>query len=843
MARLSEIVARWFGRVELVALGADDDRRAAEAALARGDAMLARTHAKGLLAIVSGSPIGLALLADAAELAGLDDEAAEALAELSRAMPWRADPWLRLARAREAIGAPDGEVRDALERAASAPEGADAQREALVALADRDLAAGDAERASRWLDRIAPGLDGADVALRRVECALARGELARARGEAEDLAKSSPADGRAALALGRLRAADGDPAAGHALVRAFVLEAPGAEAALASYVASSRDAVLVRRVRDVVEAAGRRDEPRWQAAFALSEGRREDARRALRRAATAGDDEAASRLYELSVEERDPRALHDALDALAAAGRPIPGDALALSAALDALDRGDHGAALDGLESAGAAASGWRDELRARVARELVPARGEASWPSVLRELRRAARLLDRLDLVGALEAIAVERERPLRVAVVGEFNAGKSTFLNALLGADVAPTGVLPTTATIHWVAWAPDPFARIVVRGAADRIVSHADLKRALAELAAAGTRPDRVLVYAPIERLKRIEILDTPGFNAAAEGHAESARAALDEAHVAIWLLDAAQPLKESERAVLADATALGLPVQLLVNKADRLSLADVEAALAHVENGLAEAGLASYAPPIAFSARQALAGRLGDAEALERSGFAAVERLVMGRIVDESGALRERALRRRAATIARALEEEAARRGDEERRADEAQRGRTTALLRAAAALEVREEDAVADIAAALEGALAKLRDDVRPLAMGVAGAGDAPSEGATRWAAERAVARLTEPLIDACVVAAKVEPADAARDVVAPSLRALAAGAAAMSGAAIDARRLAMAAVQTSARALREAGECAERPPTPVLRLVARIAALREVLASTPRAPR
>ena len=46
-----------------------------------------------------------------------------------------------------------------------------------------------------------------------------------------------------------------------------------------------------------------------------------------------------------------------------------------------------------------------------------------------------------------ALEAF----DRPLLVAVMGEFNAGKSSFVNALVGEEVAPTGVTPTTATVQ--------------------------------------------------------------------------------------------------------------------------------------------------------------------------------------------------------------------------------------------------------------------------------------------------------------------------------------------------------------------------------------------------------
>jgi peptide subunit release factor RF-3 len=161
---------------------------------------------------------------------------------------------------------------------------------------------------------------------------------------------------------------------------------------------------------------------------------------------------------------------------------------------------------------------------------------------------------------------------------------------LNALLGEDVAPTGVLPTTATLHWVAWAPDPFARIVVRGLPDRVVSHETLKPTLRALSQEGSKVERVFIYAPLERLKRVEILDTPGFNAPDPDHRTRARQAFDEAHVAIWLLDATGPMKESERVVLSEIRALGVPVQILVNKADRLAPADLARVLDHIRESL-------------------------------------------------------------------------------------------------------------------------------------------------------------------------------------------------------------------------------------------------------------
>src|SRR6187402_2609491 len=56
-----------------------------------------------------------------------------------------------------------------------------------------------------------------------------------------------------------------------------------------------------------------------------------------------------------------------------------------------------------------------------------------------------------------------IEAER-FHLVILGEFNHGKSTFVNALLGAEVLPTGITPTTASINHVIHADQPRARVV-------------------------------------------------------------------------------------------------------------------------------------------------------------------------------------------------------------------------------------------------------------------------------------------------------------------------------------------------------------------------------------------
>jgi hypothetical protein len=393
----------------------------------------------------------------------------------------------------------------------------------------------------------------------------------------------------------------------------------------------------------------------------------------------------------------------------------------------------------------------------------------------------------------------------------------------------------VLPTTATLHWVAWAPDPFARVVVRQAADRVVPHAELKATLRLLIDAGAEVERVFIYAPIERLKRAEILDTPGFNAPDPAHVAAARRAFDEAHVAIWLFDATAPMKESERKVLAEIRDLDVPVQILVNKADRLPSDDVADVLEHVRQGLAASGLISHGPPVAFSARLSLQGRLGDDAALARSSWLDVEGVFSTCIVDHSEALRERALRRKArhiaddlagVALARAVEDEAEMR--EARARSESMRAGAAKLRRDRASIAQRVEHELREPRIALAA-------DLRPIA-------ELPDErrrdlAVAAYARDRIVTRLAEPLAREIARAAAVTSSPRAiatvRAVLAGASAAHDVPAAVAEGASLE--RVVDAAVESFAAALLADTEIAT-PAAPFAALAARAAAMREAFA-------
>lgn len=735
---LQEELSDFFGRAIIVARGGAEDRLAAERALAAGDPSLALRHARELLAKVPRSPIGLLLAAEAAEQAFLDDQAVQFLMELAEVVPWAPEVWLRLGQARLRAGYDAHEVRDALSRAVADPRGGDVSARAAVLLADLDLAQEDPRRALVWLDRVRDSVDPA-VAERRAIALLELGDSEGALQAAEGLPSPEPTDGRRSLLLGRIAALRGQDATS-LLLRAYILDQKGAARALASHIASAGRGVT-DAVVEVVASLDGLHAPIFQAALAQARGDIQGAAEALALAASQGDTEAARALASQAVAARDAASLRKAHQALQAASIPCPEAEVALLTALDALDGGEVRRALDALDRAGEFP--WAAQLRAEALGRWLPPGKLADVPGVLGELRRAARALDDAAALVATEAIAVEAERPLRVAIMGEFNAGKSTFVNALLGAEIAPTGVLPTTATLHHVVFSPDPFARIQVLRAPERVVLPERLRAALAEVQRDDGVIERVTVGYPLERLRHLELIDTPGFNAPNVDHAASAREALLEVHLVLWLLDASQPWKETERAVLAEVRDGGVPVQFLVNKVDRVGDADRERVFAYVQERLADTGLQSLFPIVAMSSRQALAGRLGDSDALARSNWAEIETLVE-RVAVQAPGLRDSAVRRRIRELLTPLLAQARELASADLAAARAEAAARGALVQAASQLS-REQAALAlKLARALDDPRRALLEDLAPLDQGDPAASRA-------YAASRALQRLTSPL--------------------------------------------------------------------------------------------
>ena len=194
---------------------------------------------------------------------------------------------------------------------------------------------------------------------------------------------------------------------------------------------------------------------------------------------------------------------------------------------------------------------------------------------------------LDR-DLVKKME------EDRFHLVVVGEFNHGKSSFVNALLGETVLPVGVTPTTAAIHHLKYADAPEATVVYSSGKRETIPFGETKRFAV---GGGTSPDDVdylEVGYPAPLLKeRILLVDTPGVNDLSLQRADITYSYIPRADAVLFLLDAGQILKESERQFLQDKLlkASRDKIVFVITKWDILNEDEKKEALAYARTQLA------------------------------------------------------------------------------------------------------------------------------------------------------------------------------------------------------------------------------------------------------------
>jgi small GTP-binding protein len=249
-------------------------------------------------------------------------------------------------------------------------------------------------------------------------------------------------------------------------------------------------------------------------------------------------------------------------------------------------------------------------ELRAR-AQELLQRLGDALegfGPDVadddLRHFNQAQLQLDQLFLL----------------VIAGEFNSGKSSFINALLGERVLPEGVTPTTDRINLLRWGPEVTEQMREAFLLER--TH------------------------PAELLRELNIIDTPGTNAVVRRHEELTRDFVPRSDLVLFVTSADRPFTESERQFLEQVRTWGKKIVLIINKIDILAEGEERE---QVKAFVAEHAktLLGRAPEIfavsARDAQKARAGANGDEGLWRASGFDAMEEYLL-RTLDQEERVR-------------------------------------------------------------------------------------------------------------------------------------------------------------------------------------------------------
>jgi GTP-binding protein EngB required for normal cell division len=255
-----------------------------------------------------------------------------------------------------------------------------------------------------------------------------------------------------------------------------------------------------------------------------------------------------------------------------------------------------------------------------------------------------------------------------LQLAVLGQFKRGKSTFLNALLGAPLLPTAVIPITAVATFISWGPQPLVRISFHGqrAVEEFSSTepSAIRLYLFRFVAEEANPHNRLGVARVELFYPAPILatgtvliDTPGIGSTLKHNTDAALEILSECDAALFVVSADPPITEVELRYLETLKGKVSRLFFVLNKVDYLQPDERQSIVEFLHKALRDSALFDATAPIfCVSALRGLtAKQANDGAELEVSGIAALENHVVRYLATEKVASLEDAARGKAAEI--------------------------------------------------------------------------------------------------------------------------------------------------------------------------------------------
>lgn len=270
------------------------------------------------------------------------------------------------------------------------------------------------------------------------------------------------------------------------------------------------------------------------------------------------------------------------------------------------------------------------------------------TYGELKQRLERLGEQLGRLvsQDAGRLEQIRAKlAEGRFNLAVLGQFKRGKSTLINALLGAPLLPTAIVPLTSVVTALRWGERLAIEVEFTSGERRAIGCEELAAYITERGNPENRKGvrQVEIRYPSPWLQDgVSILDTPGVGSVYQHNTDVAYAVIPYVDAAIFVVTADPPLSDSEHRFLQDVRAYASKLFFLLNKIDLVSETDRQEALEFTLSVLRRDLEAAAVKVWPASARLALeAKQAGDRERLAASLLPDFERAVQEFLLHEKG----------------------------------------------------------------------------------------------------------------------------------------------------------------------------------------------------------
>lgn len=223
-------------------------------------------------------------------------------------------------------------------------------------------------------------------------------------------------------------------------------------------------------------------------------------------------------------------------------------------------------------------------------------------------------RFLPSLELKQVLDKQIRRCMYPMEVAIVGQFSSGKSTFLNALLSKDILPIGITPVTSKVNFINYGAEYKLKITYNSGAQEFYPIESISQFTDQRVSYIDDIKYLTIYAPLEILKDISFVDTPGLNSQSQSDTQTTKNVLKDVGGIIWLSMIDNAGKLSEQEILDEYMPSFQTKSLCVlNQKDKFTPEQVETTKEYIQEKFSK----YFSQVSAISAKMAL-----DARALEK-----------------------------------------------------------------------------------------------------------------------------------------------------------------------------------------------------------------------------
>ncbi len=199
---------------------------------------------------------------------------------------------------------------------------------------------------------------------------------------------------------------------------------------------------------------------------------------------------------------------------------------------------------------------------------------------SILDHISNVCSFLNTVSLNRQIEACkGLVGQTPLiDVAIIGQFKAGKSSFINSFISRPLLPVGVIPVTTVITRITFGPKERALVYHFDGSIEEVPLDTIDEYTSEIKNPGNEKDVEVVDIELPSLdgfSGLRIVDTPGLGSVFAYHIETSKNWLPEVGAALLAISADRPLSDSDLALIRELSHYTPRIVLLLTKADLLS----------------------------------------------------------------------------------------------------------------------------------------------------------------------------------------------------------------------------------------------------------------------------